>query len=84
MFFTCLYRSPSQNCDQFSNFCKDFSVLLKNINDHRPSCSVIVGNFNVKCSKWYPLDKNNAAGEALQTHTTTAGFSQLVNQPTCK
>ena len=39
-FFTCLYRSPSQNCDQCSDFCKDFSILL-NINDHRPSCSLI-------------------------------------------
>ena len=46
-FFTCLYRSPSQNCDQFSDFCKDFSVLLYNVNDHRPSCSVIVCDFNV-------------------------------------
>ena len=72
-FFTCLYRSPSQNYNQFSDFCKDFSILLNNINDHRLSCSVIVGDFNAKCSKWYPLDKNNAAGETLQTYTTTAG-----------
>ena len=68
MFFTCLYWSPSQNFDQISDFCIDFSILLlNNINDHRPSCSVIVCDFNSKCSKWYPLDKNNASGEALQT-----------------
>ena len=81
-FFTCLYMSPSQNCVQFSDFCKDFSILLNNINGHRPSCSVIVGDFNAKCSKWYPLDKNNAAGETLQTYTTTVGYSQLIDQPT--
>ena len=52
-FFTCLYRSPSQNCDQFSDFCKDFSILLNNINDHRPSCCVIVSDFDAKGSKWY-------------------------------
>ena len=80
--FTCLNRSPSQNCDQFSDFRKDFSIALNNINDHRPSCSVIVGDFNAKCSKWYPLDKNNAAGETLQTYTTTAGYSQLINKST--
>ena len=50
-FFTCLYRSPGQNCDQFSDFCKDFSILYNNINDHRLLCSVIVGNFNARCSK---------------------------------
>ena len=33
----------------------------------------IVGDFNAKCSKWYPLDKNNSAGETLQTYTTTTG-----------
>ena len=37
-FCVCLYRSPSQNFDQFSNFCKGFSILLNNINDHRPPC----------------------------------------------
>ena len=73
MFFTYLYRSLSRNCDQFSDFCKDFSMLLNNINDHRPSCSVIVGDFNAKFSKWYLLDKNNVAGETLQIYTTTAG-----------
>ena len=81
-FFMCLHRSPRQNCDQFSDFCKDFSTLLNNINDHRPSCCVIVCDFNAKCSKWYPLDKHNAAGETLQTYTTTAGYSQLINKPT--
>ena len=72
-FFTCLYRSSSQNCDQFSDFSKDFSILLNNINGHRPSCSVIVGDFDAKCSKWYPLEKNNTAGEALHAYTTFAG-----------
>ena len=35
--FTCLYWSTSQNCDQFSDFRKDFSILLNNIDNHRPS-----------------------------------------------
>ena len=79
---TCLYRLPTQNCDQFSGVYKHFSVPLKNINEHRPSCSVIVRDFNAKCLKWYPVDKNNATGEALQTCATTAGYNQLINKPT--
>ena len=39
-------------------------------------------NVNVKRPKWYPLDKNNAGGEALQAYTATAVSSQLVNKPT--
>ena len=47
------------------------------MNDHRPSCSFIVGDFNANWCNWYPIEKNNIAGEALPTNTTTAGFSQL-------
>ena len=49
---------------------------------HRPSRSVIVGDSSAKCSKWYPLDRNNAAGKAVRTYTTTAGYSQLISKPT--
>ena len=48
----------------------------------RPSRSVIVGDSSAKCSKWYPLDRNNAAGKAVRTYTTTAGYIQLNNKPT--
>ena len=82
MLFRWLYRLSSQNCDKFSDFCKDFSILLNNINDRRLSCSVIVGHFNAKCSKWYRLGKKDAVGETLQTYTTTSGYSQLIDQPT--
>ena len=43
---------------------------------------MIVGDFNAKCSKCYPLDKNNIAGKALQAYTTFAGYSQLIDQST--
>ena len=46
-FFTCFYRSQ-KNCGQFSGFCKDFNILLNNINGHIPSYSVIVGDFSAK------------------------------------
>ena len=31
-FLTCLYRSPSQNDDEFETFCSDLTFLLNNIN----------------------------------------------------
>ena len=34
-FFTCLYRSRSKNYNQFSDFCKDYSIfIVNNINEH--------------------------------------------------
>ena len=54
---------------------------LNNVNDHRPSCSVMFC-FNATYSKWNSLDKDNAAGEVLQTYTTAVSYSQLINKST--
>ena len=32
-FFTCFYRSPSQNHDELENFCSELNLLLTNINN---------------------------------------------------
>ena len=50
MFFTCLHKSQRQNFDQFSSFCNNFSILLNNVNDHRPSGFVIADDFNATYS----------------------------------
>ena len=48
-FLTCIYRSPSQNQDEFKNFCTNFDILLNNINDELPLCSIVTGDFNARC-----------------------------------
>ena len=47
-FLTCIYRSPSQNQDEFKNFCTNFDILLNNINDELPLCSIVTGDFNAR------------------------------------
>ena len=47
-FFTCLYRSPSQISNEFEDFCTDLNIFLSNINDHKPACSVITGDYNAR------------------------------------
>ena len=47
-FFTCIYHSPSQNQDEFKNFCTNFDILLSNINDEFPLCSIVTGDFNAR------------------------------------
>ena len=51
-FFSCLYRSPSQGREEFESVCTDFDLLLSNINDLSPVCSVITGDFNARSTKW--------------------------------
>ena len=81
-FFTCFYRSPNQGHEEFENFCSELNLLLTNVNHNQPACSIPIGDFNVKCSKWCSSDKNNKPGLEIDNITTTAGYSQLMNKPT--
>ena len=81
-FFTCLYRSTSQSHEELENFCSSLDSLLSNINDQHPACSIVIGDFNAKCSKWCTSDKDNTAGPELDSITTTPGYSQMINKTT--
>ena len=59
--FLTLY-SPSQNQDEFKNFCINVDILLNNINDELPLCSVVTGHFNARCYRWWENDITNLQG----------------------
>ena len=80
-FITCLYRSPSQSHDELERFCANFDLLLSNINDLHPTCSIVLGDFNAKCSKWCTSDRINSAGIELDNITTTSGYNQIIDKP---
>ena len=71
-FFTCLYRSPNQNHGELENL----DLLLSNINDNHPTCSIFMGDLNAKSLKLCNSDKSNSAGIELDNITTLAGYSQ--------
>ena len=50
-FFTCLYRSSSQNHEGIESFWSNLDSFLSNINDQHLACSIVTGDFNGKCSK---------------------------------
>ena len=77
-----LYRSPSQASDEFVDFCTDLNFFLLNINDLNPACSVITGDFNSRSPQWWALDKENKERREISFLTSSAGYSQLINQPT--
>ena len=80
-FLTCLYRSLNQNQDQFESFRKNLIDVPSGINNQKPACSIIVDDFNAKLSKWCPSDKDNKAGQEIDTFTTTSGYTQTIDQP---
>ena len=44
--FTSLYRSPSQNKDQFDDFFLSLNMAMSKINDKKPLVSIITGDFS--------------------------------------
>ena len=61
--------------------CTDF---LSNINDLNSECSVITEYFSSRSPQWWTLDKENNEGCEISFLTSSAGYSQLIDQPTNK
>ena len=71
---SCLYQSPSQNKHEFEHFC----TLIYSYGSYKqwtfPTCSVLIGDFNAKLSKWYNNDITDANGCAPDDPTLSAGY----------
>ena len=72
-FFTCFYRLLSQSHGKLENFCSNVDLLFSYVKDQGPVCSIVIGNFNLKCSSSCTTDKNNTTGLTLGSITTTTG-----------
>ena len=79
MFFHRLYRSPSRSHYELECFCPNFDLLLSNINDLHPACSIVLSGFN---SKWCASDRNNSVAIELNNITTTSCYNQIIDKPT--
>ena len=77
-----IYRSPSQTNDEFDTFLSNFQMLLNDINNRKPSLSVVTGDFNSRCSSWWSNDINTREGLKLLSLTSSNGFTQLIHEST--
>ena len=77
-----IYRFPSQSTVEFDSFVSNFETFLNDINNHKPSLSVITGNFNSTSSLWWYNDSNTIEGLKLFSLTSSNGLCQLINEPT--
>ena len=55
---------------------------MDHINNELPTCSILIGDFNVRCFKRYNNDITNVNGRPLDTLTSSAGYKQIINKPT--
>ena len=63
-FLTSIYRFPSQSHDE--------NLLLNNINDEFPICSIVTGDFNARYSSWWKNDITNTPGQEINSLTSSA------------
>ena len=68
--------------DNFEDFCTTFYKLISNINDKFPLYSMIAGNVNARCSRWWKNDITNSTRQEIDSLTTSAGYEQIINKPT--
>lgn len=80
LFFKSLYRSPSQNPEELDTFSSNLDLLYSNIKDNHPTCTILIREFNAKCSKWWSSGWDNNTGSELDNITTSGGYSQLINK----
>ena len=54
---------------------------MDHINNQLPTCSVLIEDFNARCSKWCNNYITNASSYAIDTLISSAGYKQIINQP---
>ena len=82
IFIVALYRSPSQSTDEFDEFLRGFEDVIDYINQCNPYFTLITGDFNARCNRWWENDSNNTEGVSIDNLTSSYGLKQLIAEPT--
>ena len=77
-----IYRIPSQNNEQFGNFCDRLQLVITRIRRERPRALILTGDFNCRSSQWWEEDVEHPEGTALDELIETNNLCQLINEPT--
>ena len=84
-FLTCLlsFTKPRQwQIKQIFHLDFNLDFLLRNITQQLLLCSIVTGDFNAWCSKWWKNNIINSKNCEIDTLRTTAGYKQFIDKPT--
>ena len=82
IFIVTLYHSPSQSTNKFDEFLRSFEDLIDYINQCNPYFTLITGDFDARCNRWWENDSNNTEGVTIDNLTSAYGLKQLIAEPT--
>ena len=57
-----LYRTPSQNSDEFQNLINKLNLTLESITKKKPFLTILLGDFNAKHKNWCSDDRPTQQG----------------------
>ena len=77
-----VYRSPSQNFDEFESILSNFEFLLQNISNRNLYLTLLLGDYNARNTKCWHHVITTTEWAQLETTTSINGFQQLVGEPT--
>ena len=77
-----LYRSPSQNQEEFNTFLDNLKSNLETASLSSSFLTILIGDFNAKCASWYSKDNSTTEGSKLRLLTSQFGLNQIINEPT--
>ena len=80
--FITLYRSPSQNQDDFQAFIDNLEMNLETLAQRNPFLMVVIGDFNAKLKDWCSQDSTNFEGITIENATSQFGLSQIITEAT--
>ena len=77
-----LYRSPSQDSEQFESFIHNLQLFFTNLRNENPHCIILIGDFNCWSSQWWADDEDTPQGTALDELMQINNVYQLIDEPT--
>ena len=80
--FITLYRSPSQNQNDFQAFIDNFEMNLETLAQKNPFLTVLTDDFTAKSKDSRSQDSTNFERITIENLTSQFGLSHIVNKAT--
>ena len=80
--FITLYRSPSQNQDDFQAFIDNLETNLETLAQRNSFLMVFIGDFNTNSKCWCSQDSTNFEGITIESLNWKFGLRQIIKEAT--
>ena len=77
-----LYRSPTQNQEEFNTFLDNLEFNLQTAFLSNPFLTILIGDFNAKCASWYLKDNSTNEDSKLRLLASQFDLNQIINDST--